>query len=148
MTNDLDGHIRNGRHYQRFRIYYEDTDFPGFVYHANYLKFCERGRSDFLRLLGIHHHQLHDAGNGAGFVVRRMVCEFMRPVRIDDIIEVSTGLVEARGARMQLDQQISRNEEILFEAQVTAALVDGRGRPARFPSDMLKALRRVQIFAG
>ena len=82
------------------RVYYEDTDFSGAVYHANYLKFCERGRSDCLRLLGIHHHEMHGTERRRmGFVVRRMDCDFLRPARIDDVLEVETRFREhGRGA--------------------------------------------------
>ncbi len=118
------------------RVYYEDTDFLGVVYHANYLKFCERGRSDCLRLLGIHHHLLEDAG----FVVRRMVCDFRKPGRIDDLVEVETRFVELAGARVDIAQRVMRAGEALFEAQVAVALVDGKGRPKRLPAEMIKAL--------
>ena len=111
------------------RVYYEDTDFSGAVYHANYLKFCERARSDWLRSLGIHHHKLEDMG----FVVRRMVCEFLKPARIDDLLEVETRFVEASGARIDLEQKVRRGAHFLFTAAVTVALVDGAGRPKRLP---------------
>lgn len=119
------------------RVYYEDTDFSGVVYHANYLKFCERGRSDCLRLLGVHHHLLQDAG----FVVRRMVCDFLKPGRIDDLLEIETGFVELAGARVDIIQRVLRAGEALFAAEVSVALVDGRGRPKRLPAEMIKALK-------
>ena len=133
---DLAGRIGGGRHLLPVRVYYEDTDFSGAVYHANYLKFCERARSDCLRLLGIHHHRLE----GLGFVVRRMVCEFLKPARIDDLLEVETRFVELAGARLELVQKVRRGGESLFEAQVTAALVDAHGKPRRVPKDMVMAL--------
>lgn len=139
---DLAGRIDGGRHVLSVRVYYEDTDFSGAVYHANYLKFCERGRSDCLRLLGIHHHALHwhETEGRRGFVVRRMVCEFLKPARIDDVLEVETRFVEIAGARMELEQKVRRGGDSLFEARVTVALVDAQGRPRRVPKDMVRAM--------
>ena len=114
------------------RVYYEDTDAGGVVYHANYLRYCERGRTDFLRLLGIHQHKLEDAG----FVVRRMTCDFLKPARLDDLLEVETRLLDGGGARLELEQRIRRDGDLLFSAAVTVALIDRRGRPRRFPPDM------------
>ncbi len=98
---DLAGRIEGKVHVLPIRVYYEDTDFSGAVYHANYLKFCERARSDCLRLLGIHHSELQGT---AGFVVRRMVCDFLKPALIDDLLEVETRFGEFGGARMELNQ--------------------------------------------
>ena len=133
---DLAGRIEGKMHVLPVRVYYEDTDFSGAVYHANYLKFCERARSDCLRLMGIHHSELHGT---ASFVVRHMVCDFLKPAVIDDLLEVETRFVEFGGARMELSQSVKRSGENLFEAQVTVALVDGRGKPKRLPPEMAKA---------
>lgn len=135
-ANSIDGLLTDGLHKQQVRVYYEDTDFSGAVYHANYLKFCERARSDCLRLMGIHHSALHGT---ASFVVRRMVCDFLKPALIDDLLEVETRFVEFGGARMELSQSVKRSGEKLFEAQVTVALVDGRGKPKRLPPEMAEA---------
>ena len=132
---DLAGRIAGKVHVLPIRVYYEDTDFSGAVYHANYLKFCERARSDCLRLIGIHHGELHGTAN---FVVRRMICDFLKPALIDDLLEVETRFVEFGGARMELSQAVNRSGEKLFEAQVTVALVDGRGRPKRLSAEMVK----------
>ena len=132
---DLAGRIEGKAHVLPIRVYYEDTDFSGAVYHANYLKFCERARSDCLRLIGIHHSELHGT---AGFVVRHMVCDFLKPALIDDLLEVETRFVEFGGARMDLSQTVLRAGERLFEAQVTVVLVDGKGRPKRLPPEMTK----------
>jgi acyl-CoA thioester hydrolase len=129
---DLAGRIAGKVHVLPIRVYYEDTDFSGAVYHANYLKFCERARSDCLRLVGIHHSELHGT---ASFVVRRMVCDFLKPALIDNLLEVETRFVEFGGARMELSQTVKRSGEKLFEAQVTVALVDGRGKPKRLPPE-------------
>lgn len=139
---DLAGRIAGKVHVLPIRVYYEDTDFSGAVYHANYLKFCERGRSDCLRLLGIHHSELHGS---ASFVVRRMVCDFLKPALIDNLLEVETRFVEFAGARMELVQVVRRGSEKLFEAQVTVALVDANGKPRRLPPEMTRTfLSRVE----
>ena len=130
----LTGKITNAIHCLPLRVYYEDTDFSGYVYHANYLKFCERARSDFLRVVGIDQNQLIAAGTA--FVVRRMVCEFLRPARFDDVIIVETMPTKMAGARFDLSQRVLRGAEVLFTTEVTVALIDGRGRPMRIPPDM------------
>lgn len=140
---NLAGRLEPGLHVLPVRVYYEDTDFSGAVYHANYLKFCERGRSDCLRLLGIHHHEMHwhETEGRMGFVVRRMVCDFLKPARIDDLLMVETRFREMGGARMELEQKVLRQGDLLFSADVTVALVDASGRPKRFPKAMAEALK-------
>jgi acyl-CoA thioester hydrolase len=139
------GRLAAGVHTLSVRVYYEDTDFSGAVYHANYLKFCERGRSDFLRHGGIHHSALHADANPAAFVVRRMLCDFLKPARIDDLLDVETRLVELAGARMELEQRVLRAGEILFQAAVTVVLVDARGRPKRITLKMRDALLAIRV---
>src|SRR5262245_52180088 len=128
------------------RVYFEDTDFSGAVYHANYLKFCERGRTECLRLMGIHHHELHSGGGSeaSSFVVRKMDCDFVRPARIDDLLEVHTICVEASGARLVLGQRILKGETLIFAAKVTVALAGADGRPRRFPTAMAEAFKSLQ----
>jgi acyl-CoA thioester hydrolase len=140
---DLAGYLERGLHRLPVRVYYEDTDFSGAVYHANYLKFCERGRSDCLRLLGIHHQELHwhESEGRMGFVVRRMLCDFLKPARIDDLLVVETRFRDMAGARMELEQKVKRQGDLLFSAEVTVALVDASGRPKRFPKAMTEALK-------
>jgi acyl-CoA thioester hydrolase len=140
---EIAGRRERGLHVLPVRVYYEDTDFSGAVYHANYLKFCERGRSDCLRLLGIHHHEMHwhEPEGRMGFVVRRMVCDFRKPARIDDLLEVETRFRGLAGARMELEQKIMRQGEVLFAAEVSVALVDAAGRPKRFPKAMVEAIK-------
>lgn len=139
---ELAGRIVDGVHILPVRVYYEDTDFSGFVYHANYLKFCERGRSDCLRLLGIQHHELagQESAGRTAFVVRRMVCDFLKPARMDEVLEVESRFAGFSGARMDIDQKVIRAGDMLFKATVTAALVDSHGRPKRFPKPMLERL--------
>lgn len=119
------------------RVYYEDTDFSGAVYHANYLKFCERARSDALRLLGIHHRELQGK---LGFAVRRIACDYLKPAAIDDMLLVETRFVEIGGARLEIDQRVRRDGETIFTAKVTVAVVDSHGRPRRIPDDMRRAM--------
>ena len=131
---DIAGRLAGGVHVLPVRVYFEDTDFSGIVYYANYLKFIERGRSDFLRLLGVHHSEL--AKQGLAFAVRRVEADYLRPAHIDDVLQVHTSLAELRGARFVLRQKVFRDSEILFEAKVTAALLTLEGRPRRLPADM------------
>ncbi len=126
------------RHQFAVRVYYEDTDFSGLVYHANYLKFCERARSDFLRVAGVDQNVM--AGS-AYFVVRRMLCDFLRPAKFDDELVVETVPIEMSGARFELEQVVKRREDVLFTAVVTVALIDGRGRPLRVPADIALKLQ-------
>ena len=134
---DLAGRLAEGRHVLPVRVYYEDTDFSGIVYHASYLRFCERGRSDFLRLAGAHHTELLGGAGGGGealaFAVRHMVIDFLKPARIDDLLEVKTALGEISGASLTLDQQVERDGKALFTAKVRVVLVNGQGRPRRLP---------------
>ncbi len=136
-----EGIIANGIHHLPIRVYYEDTDFSGYVYHANYLKFCERARSDFLRVLGIDQNTMFAAGGA--FVVRKMDCDFLRPARFDDVLSVETVPGAASGARFALRQRVLRGQEVLFSAEVTAVLIDGRGRPKRLTAELLAALSQA-----
>jgi acyl-CoA thioester hydrolase len=138
MRRMIEGAITWGVHRLMVRVYYEDTDFSGNVYHANYLKFCERARSDFLRVLGLDQTAMF--AEGAAFVVRRMNCDFLKPAKFDDVLTVETTPGEAAGARFELLQRILRGEEELFSADVTAVLVDGRGRPKRLTPELVKAM--------
>lgn len=135
----ISGSIRNGNHIKPIRIYFEDTDAGGVVYHARYVAFCERARSDCLRLLGIHQSTFEDCN----FVVRRMVCDFLRPARLDDLLEVHTRFLDMGGARLEIGQEVMLNGNTLFKAHVTVALVDSRGRPRRLPEDMADRFRRM-----
>lgn len=142
---DLSGAMRGGGHVLPVRVYYEDTDFSGVVYHASYLRFMERGRSDFLRLTGIHHHELDSgaAGERLAFAVRHMDIDFLRPARIDDVLEIRTRCIEARGARLRLVQEVRRGDDVLVEARVMAAVINGDGRPRRLPADLAQRLGGV-----
>jgi acyl-CoA thioester hydrolase len=131
---NLDGEIRGGRHFMPVRVYYEDTDFSGIVYHANYLRFMERGRTNYLRLLGTQHGALLGQARleapGFAFVVRSMQIDFFKPAHMDDVLEVETAPVEVKGASITLRQRVMRADELLVEARVRVACVSaGRARP-------------------
>ena len=111
------------------RVYYEDTDFSGFVYHASHLKFFERGRTDFLRLIGISHSAL--LVDNLGLVVRRMEIEWKKPAVIDDALVVRTRALSAKGARMRLQQTLERADGQIAQALVEVALIDLGGRPTK-----------------
>ncbi len=137
----LSGHVKDGVHHLDIRVYFEDTDFSGIVYHANYLKFCERGRSDMLRLAGVYHTDL--AGQGVHFVMRRMECDFRASARIDDVVRVETCLKRSSGAKLMLAQAVKLADRVLFDAQVTLAVVNDAGRPQRIPPEMMYAMSQA-----
>jgi len=145
---DLAGRIavdRQGRrHVLPVRVYFEDTDFSGLVYHGSYIRWCERGRSDFLRLIGNDHSALIDGSGGrepAAFVVRRMAIEFLKPARIDEILEVTTRVKETTAATLTLDQRIGRDGVELFTAEVMVVLVSQSGKPLRISRALREALQ-------
>jgi acyl-CoA thioester hydrolase len=132
------------RHVLPVRVYFEDTDFSGLVYHATYLRWCERGRSDFLRLVGNDHRALMDGSAGrepAAFVVRRMALEYLRPARIDDILEVTTRVKQLAAATLTLDQRVSRAGADIFTAEVMVVLISQSGKPLRLSTALRDALQ-------
>jgi acyl-CoA thioester hydrolase len=122
------------------RVFYEDTDFSGYVYHANYLKYCERARSDYLRVIGVDQNAMF--AEGQAFVVRRMDCEFLRPAKFEDVLDVETQLVEMGGARFELAQVVKRGAEEIFKAKVTVAIIGAGGRPQRIPPEFVTKFSR------
>ncbi|MHC2105764.1 tol-pal system-associated acyl-CoA thioesterase [Methylobacterium sp. CM6246] len=125
------------------RVYYEDTDFSGFVYHASYLRFLERGRTELLRNLAGDQSDLHREASGLVFVVRRMALDFIRPARMDDQLTIVTRTRQLRGASMQLAQEVRRGDDLLVAADVLVACVRD-GRAIRLP----EALRRLLAPSG
>src|ERR1700689_4898641 len=123
----LDGEIRDGRHHFTVRVYYEDTDFTGIVYHANYLRYMERGRTNYLRLIGADHRALFEATEqeapGFAFVVRSMTLDFLKPARMDDVLEVITAPEVVKGASITLHQAVMRGDELMVEASVRVAFI-------------------------
>ncbi len=125
------------------RVYYEDTDFSGFVYHASYLRFMERGRTELLRGLAGNQSDLHQDADGLHFVVRRMVIDYARPARMDDLLQVRTWTSEMKGASMHLAQEVRRGEDLLVRAEVVVACVRD-GRAIRLPEALRAALSRTR----
>jgi acyl-CoA thioester hydrolase len=146
MTS-LDGSIRDGRHVMQVRVYYEDTDFTGIVYHANYLRFMERGRTNYLRLLGADHRALFEETEkeapGFHFVVRHMDINFRKPARMDEVLDIDTSPQEVRGASVTLHQKVTRGDELLIEARVQVAFVS-QGRAQRIPKPLREAMSAHQ----
>lgn len=151
MNLELDGEIRDGRHLLRVRVYYEDTDFTGIVYHANYLRYMERGRTNYLRLIGADHRALFEATEkeapGFAFVVRSMNIEFLKPARMDDILEIVTEPEEVKGASTTVRQRVMRGDELLVEAHVRVAFISG-GRARPIPKPLRIAMKADQEAGG
>jgi acyl-CoA thioester hydrolase len=148
QTEQLDGIIRDGRHYMRIRVYYEDTDFTGLVYHANYLRFMERGRSNYLRLLGADQRALFDEAEseapGFAFVVRSMQIEFLKPAHMDEVLDIVTRPLEVRGASITLHQEVRRGDTLLLDAKVKVAFVSG-GQARPIPKALRVAMKADQV---
>jgi len=146
-ANSIDGSISDGLHSQPVRVYYEDTDFSGVVYHASYLRFMERGRTNYLRLIGADHRALFEAAAaeapGFAFVVRHMSIDFRKPAHMDDVLDVVTSPKEVKGASVTLLQQCRRGGELLVEADVRVAFISN-GRAQRIPQALRTAMRADQ----
>jgi acyl-CoA thioester hydrolase len=148
MTSFLDGTILDGRHHMQIRVYYEDTDFSGIVYHASYLRFMERGRTNHLRLMGAEQHALFAQAlketPGFAFVVRSMQIDYLKPARMDEVLDVVTWPREVKGASITLAQEVRRGADLLVKAEVRVAFISD-GRAVAIP----KALRALlQADAG
>ena len=149
--NSLDGEIANGRHLQQVRVYYEDTDFSGVVYHASYLRFMERGRTNYLRLIGADHRALFEQAAaeapGFAFVVTHMSIDFKKPAFMDDVLTIVTTPQEVKGASVMLNQKVMRGEDLLVAAHVQVAFVSaGRARP--IPKPLRIAMKADQETGG
>ncbi|MBS7540178.1 tol-pal system-associated acyl-CoA thioesterase [Ancylobacter lacus] len=146
----LAGRLVPGGHVLPVRVYYEDTDFTGIVYHANYLKFMERARSDHLRLIGVSQGELfgqaQEEAPGFAFVVRSMSIDYVRPARFDDVLEVHTSPSEVAGASITLHQKVMRGPDLLVEAKVKVAFV-AQGRARRIPDALRAAMKAAQAEA-
>jgi acyl-CoA thioester hydrolase len=134
LTAHLDGTIRDGRHTMQIRVYYEDTDFSGIVYHASYLRFMERGRTNHLRLMGAEQHALFAEAQaespGFAFVVRSMHLDYHKPARMDDVLDIVTWPLAVKGASITLAQEVRRNGDVLVKAEVRVAFIsEGRATP-------------------
>lgn len=134
------GRMQGREHQLPVRVYYEDTDFTGLVYHGAYVRFFERGRSDFLRLIGIGHSSLLDRTQPIAFAVTRLEIAFRQAARIDDALLVHTNFDAARGPRLFISQRITRDGALIASAQVEVACIDLQGRARRPPQVLIAAL--------
>ena len=141
---DIAGRIEGETHVLPIRVYFEDTDCAGVVYHANFLKFCERARSDFIRLLGIDAKSLAEPKHGepSVFVVRRVEIDYLKPGHMDDLLEIVTSCAEIGSASLVLQQDVRRDGAPLVRARVTVVLVSRAGKPQRLGALVRTALQR------
>lgn len=130
----------DGRHHLPVRVYYEDTDFTGVVYHASYLRFCERGRSGHLMTAGIDYKALLARPDPAAFAVLRMEIDYLRPARVGDGLVVRSALISLEGARIRFRQEVTREAQVLCRAEVVAVTIHLDGRARRPPADLVAAL--------
>jgi acyl-CoA thioester hydrolase len=147
LERDADG---APRHVLPVRVYFEDTDAGGITYHASYIRWCERGRTDFLRLLGTDSRKMIDGSAGhepAAFVVRRMTCDYNRPTRMDDVLEVRTSVKVLGGASVTLHQAVTLEGRNVFEADVIVVLLAVSGKPLRLPGDVRAAFGKTGSIA-
>ena len=148
VTN-LDGFIRDGSHHMQVRVYFEDTDFSQMVYHANYLRFMERGRTNHLRLMGAEQQALFEQAEtedaSFAFVVRSMHLDFLKPARMDDVLDVVTWPVAVKGASIMLAQEVRRGEVVLVKAEVRVAFISG-GRAQPIPKS-IRALMKADLIS-
>ena len=133
------GVLAGAEHHLPVRVYWEDTDGSGIVYHASYLRFAERARTELLRLAGGHQRQLLQ-DEGVAFPVRRLEIDYLKPAFLDDALDVATRVAAAGGASIDLAQSVRRDEEILARLQVRVACIDRTGRPTRIPPAIRAAL--------
>jgi acyl-CoA thioester hydrolase len=143
MSEDVPnaGRFEGRIHHLPVRVYYEDTDFSGIVYHANYLRFFERGRSDFLRVAGIHHNELAAVDDPTAFAVNKMEIEFLKAARIDDALLVKTAFETMRGPRIFISQTLEKAGEILVTAKVQVCCISLTGRAKKPPAVLLERLK-------
>jgi acyl-CoA thioester hydrolase len=139
------GWFEGREHRLPVRVYYEDTDFTGVVYHANYARYFERGRSDFLRLAGVHHSVLAARDDASAFVVTRLAIDFVRAARIDDALLVKTRYDTVRGPRLYISQTIVRGDDLIARAGVEAACITLDGRARRPPRDLVESIRPLLL---
>ncbi len=134
------GRIVDGVHRLGVRVYYEDTDFSGVVYHASYLRFLERGRSDFLRCAGVHHAELLQREDPLVFAIRKITVTYEQPARVDDALLVLTRYTDVKGARLFIEQELHRDGERLLTADVEGVCLHPDGRPRRAPKEVSAAI--------
>jgi acyl-CoA thioester hydrolase len=141
QTEPSAGWLEGREHVLPVRVYYEDTDFTGVVYHGAYVRFFERGRSDFLRVTGVGHAALLDRRDPAAFTVVNLSIAFKRAARIDDALLVRTTYERVKGPRLYVRQRLFRGDDLLADALVEVASIDLSGRPRKPPAELMAALQ-------
>ncbi|MGQ0742366.1 MAG: tol-pal system-associated acyl-CoA thioesterase [Alphaproteobacteria bacterium] len=136
------GRFDGRMHVLPIRVYYEDTDFSGVVYHAKYLHFLERGRSEFLRAAGVRHQGMLKTEEPLVWVVRRMEIEYLKPARVDEDLQVRTAPYDLSGARLSVHQGVWRGAEQLVKAEVEACVITLDGKPRRIPDAVRRKLEK------
>lgn len=131
----------HGQHWLNIRVYYEDTDFTGMVYHANYLRFFERGRSDFLRDAGVSHQNLLARETPAAFTLTNVEVDYKRAAKVDDLLTIRTRSLGVKGVRMFFEQTCLRGDEVIAEGRITAVMIHADGRPMRPIPDVVEQLK-------
>lgn len=147
MVNDgrdqpAEGRFAGAEHRFPVRVYFEDTDLSGVVYHANYLRFIERARSDMIRLAGVDQRGAMEAGGGA-YAVADLRIRFIAPAKLDDVLVVVSRLMRIRAPSVVIHQRVMRGDVLLTQAEVTAALVAPNGRPRRQPAEWVAAFEKL-----
>lgn len=140
--SEIAGKFSGKTHILPVRVYFEDTDAAGVVYHANYLRYMERGRSDFLRLIGVHHQEMLAGEAPLVWTLSRIEVKYVAPARLDDLLEVHTRFTELGGARLSGEQAVKKKGMELVTARVEAALVTPSGKPRRVPEEVRAQLAK------
>jgi acyl-CoA thioester hydrolase len=143
IEKPYEGAFIGNAHYFALRVYIEDTDLGGVVYHANYFRFMERARSDMLRSAGIDQRAAIERGEGV-YAVAEAYIKYRKPARLDDELVVVSHLAEVRGVSCVIGQKVMRGQDILADATVTVAFVSAEGRPKRQPAEWVKKFERIK----
>lgn len=148
MSTEGFGRFEGKTHILPIRVYYEDTDLSGVVYHANYLKFMERGRSEYFRCAGITRMAMLEDAEPTAWTLRKASLEYFRPARVDDLVEVHTVSTQLTGARMCADQRIYCAGNLLVHGSVEACIITLSGRPRRIPQELRDKLAPFLVETG
>lgn len=144
----LGGRLDDGTHRLPVRVYWEDTDAGGIVYHASYIRFMERGRTEFLRAVGLDQSAMQALPTPVLIVVRRMAVDYLKPARLDDALTVETRITAMGGVRVEMVQAVRRGDAVLVAAEVTAATIGADGRPCRMPEAMRRRFAPLIVGPG
>lgn len=139
----LSGHINDGVHFLPIRVYFEDTDTSGIVYHARYLHFMERGRTEFMRCMDIPHSDIMEGEDASAFAVKSVNIDYARPALVDDVLMVESHVIDVKGSSVTLVQKIKRGEDILVSATLRAVVIGQNLRPRRIPKEMRRHFEAI-----